>query len=57
MLPLVTCMSRLYSNNDLGTLYLGVLGLDLDVSKDAIELMPLLIILAPVDAVIDNSTR
>lgn len=57
MLPLVTCMSRLYSNNDLGTLYLGVLGLDLDVSKDATELMPLLIILAPVDAVIDNSTR
>lgn len=57
MLPLVTYMSRLYSNNDLSTLYLGVLGLDLDVSKDAIELMPLLIILAPVDAVIDNSTR
>ena len=57
MLPLVTCMSRLYSNNVLGTLYLDVLGLDLDVSKDEIELMPLLIILAPVDAVIDNSTR
>lgn len=57
MLPLVAYMSRLYSNNDLSTLYLGVLGLDLDVSKDAIELMPLLIILAPVDAVIDNSTR